>query len=114
MKNIGNIKVKKHNLTIVQTEFTNGALAFLLEKEDGSFYCQVSAYPRHCCLKEPLQKDEIVVCGWGKPASAAQAMLDTGLFEDTGKRTLVTMGSGRCPEYPEGHIWKFKPSSEPG
>lgn len=79
---IGTITLNGETLNIIEARYTDGAPAILLEDEEGDAYATFSTN-----LDDTNRAEgEVLVKTWSENEDLRQPMLDTGLFEDTGRR----------------------------
>jgi hypothetical protein len=79
---IGTITLFGETVNIIEARYTDGAPAILLEDEDGGPYATFSTNFDGANLAD----GEVLVKTWSENDMLRQPMLDTGLFEDTGRR----------------------------
>jgi hypothetical protein len=79
---IGTITLYGETLNIVEARYTEGAPAILLEDADGGPYCTFSTNLDGA----NLAAGEVLVKTWSENEDMRQPMLESGLFEDTGRR----------------------------
>ena len=92
---IGSFEHEGMNLEIVVTQFANGRLAVLLQR-GGAAYCRWAIN----IPSVELARDQFFAKTYDENAPLRAAMLDSGLFDDTGQR----LESG----FVEFEVWRLR------
>jgi hypothetical protein len=97
---IGEVTVGDERLSVLVSRYADGGQIFvgLQVKETGEPYTVLSTNLR--AYGADVAKDEIAVKTWFENEHLVEAMLQSGLFEDTGRR--VQAG------FAEAQVWRFK------
>lgn len=101
MKTLGTLQFAGETLTLKSGLYRHGtAPAVCLLDEDGSPYttCSVNL-PEYA-----LEPHEVLMKTWGENEALRAPLLETGFFEDTGKRAAT----GFCI----AEVWRFSPQAQ--
>lgn len=97
---IGEVEIWEEKLRILVSRYPAGGQVFvgLQVKESGEPYTDLSTNMR--AHGAAVADDEVVIKTWSENEHVIEPMLQSGFFEDTGKR--VPAG------FAEAQIWRFK------
>jgi hypothetical protein len=96
MDTIGHILTNFGPAIVIATTYENGATAVVIKCVDGSPLCILSVNLGDVKLKD----GEFLAKTWSENEDIAKSALDSGLFEDTGRR--IPTG------WVEAQVWRFK------
>jgi hypothetical protein len=102
MDAICKIEVMGELVAVKETAYARGGTAIVLESEHGEPFGTFSVYIPGLELDEA----EFAAKTWGENVTLRQVMLDTGYFEDTGRR--VDTG------HAVAEVWRRKPCQSTG
>ena len=98
-KKIGTFNYNDETLKVIQSVFEdNNATAIFIQDENGQPFAKLSVNVEG--ITENLLPGEFVCKDYSENEYIAEAIFETELFEDTGKK--VAFGHVKCP------VWKIK------